>query len=112
MYERDGEIEEDFEFVATDVTAKTATLKIEIIQQSGTVTEELLGKGTGKQQAFKLAHHARPETLQVTGATEWTFKEKTDTLLVTAKNGNDILVSYDWIAPTAHLTALACVFNS
>ena len=112
VYERDGEIEEDFEFVATDVTAKTATLKIEIIQQSGTVTEEVLGKGTGKQQAFKLAHHARPETLQVTGATEWTFKEKTDTLLVTAKNGNDILVSYDWIAPTAHLTALACVFNS
>ena len=88
------------------------TLKIEIIQKSGTVTEELLGTGTGKQQAFKLAHHARPETLQVVGSNEWEFKEKTDTLLVTAKSGDDIYVSYDWIAKTTNLTALACVFNS
>ena len=112
-YERNGEVEEDFEFVATDdVTSRTVTLKIEIIQKSGTVTEELLGTGTGKQQAFKLAHHARPETLQVVGSNEWEFKEKTDTLLVTAKSGDDIYVSYDWIAKTTNLTALACVFNS
>ena len=112
IYERDGEIEEDFEFVATETTSTTATLKVEIIQKSGVVEGEVLGTGTGKQQAFKLAHHARPETLQVSGATEWTFKEKTDTLLVTARSGNEISVSYDWIAPTAYLTAMACVFNS
>lgn len=112
VYERDGEIEEDFEFVVTDVTAKTATLKIEIIQQSGTVTEELLGKGTGKQQSFKLLHNARPESLIVNGSSDWIYKEKTQTLIVTASAGNEITVSYDWIAKPACLTELACSFNS
>ena len=112
-YERNGEIEEDFEFVAANgVTSKTVTLKVEIIQNSGTVTGELLGTGNGKQQVFKLAHHARPETLEVTGSDEWEFKDKTDTLLVTAENGTDVSVAYDWIAETTYLTALACIFNS
>ena len=112
-YDRGNEIEEDFEFVNTGgATSKIVTLKVEILQNSGTVTQELLGTGTGKQQAFKLAHHARTETLNVEGVTEWEFKEKTDTLLVTAQSGNSIYVSYDWIAKTTYLTALACVFNS
>lgn len=112
-YKRNDEIEDEYEFVATDGdTSETAVLKIEINQKSGTVTDELLGTGNGKQQAFKLAHHARPETLQVTGSTDWDFKENTDTLLVTARNGDEIFVSYDWIAETTYLTALACMFNS
>ena len=73
------------------------TLKVEIIQNSGTSEDVILGTGTGKQQAFKLEHHARPETLQVTGSDDWVYKEKTDTLLVTARSGNEIKVSYDWI---------------
>ena len=112
-FDRNGEIEEDFELVTTDDNAsKTATLKVEIIQNSGVVTDKLLGTGNGKQQTFKLEHHARPETLKVTGSSNWTFKEKTDTLIVTAKTGDDIYVSYDWIAKTTNLTALACIFNA
>ena len=112
-YERENDIEEDYEFVAAESeTSKNVTLKIEIIQNSGKVTDEILGIGNGKQQAFKLAHHAKSETLQVVGSTDWIFKEKTDTLLVTAKSGNTIHVSYDWIAKTTYLTALACLFNS
>ena len=112
-YERNGEIEDDFEFVSTaETTSKTVTLKIEILQNSGTVTDEFLGIGNGKPQAFKLAHHARPETLQVTNGDSWIYKEKTDTLIVVARTDTQIQVSYDWIAPTTYLTALACLFNS
>lgn len=112
-YDRNGEIEEEFEFIAPSGTQATAvSIKIEIVQQSGTVTDEVLGTGTGKQQIFKLPHHAKAETLQVTGATDWIFKEKTDTLLVTANNGNEISVSYDWLAKTNYLTVLACTLNS
>lgn len=111
--ERNGEIEEDFEYVATDsTTAKTVTLKVEINQKTGTVTDAVLGTGTGKQQSFKLPHHARPETLQISGSDDWVYKEKTDTLLVTARSGTEIKVSYDWIGKTNYLTALACIFNS
>ena len=110
--EKNNEVIEDYEYIATDTTSNIATLKVEINQQSGTVENEVLGSGTGKQQAFKLAHHARPETLQVSGSTNWTYKEKTDTLLVTANSGNAISVSYDWIGKSNYLTALACVFNS
>ena len=111
--ERGSEIEEEYEYAAIDsTTSKTVTLKIEIIQNSGTVEDVVLGTGTGKQQAFKLEHHARPETLQVSGSDDWIYKEKTDTLLVTARSGNEIKVSYDWIGKTNYLTALACIFNS
>lgn len=112
-YQRNGEVEEDFElFITDDDTSKTVTLKVEIIQNYGTVSDKFLGIGTGKQQAFKLEHHARPETLQIVGSNNWTFKEKTDTLLVTARTGDDIYVSYDWLDKTTYLTALACIFNS
>ena len=111
-YEKGNEIEENFEFTATDATSKIVTLKVENYQKSGSVGNEILGDGTGRQQAFKLAHNARPETLQVSGGNEWTYKEKTQTLLVTANVGNEISVSYDWIAKPACLTALACSFNS
>lgn len=112
-YDKDGEIEDEYEFIATEgTTSKTATLKVEIVQKSGTVVEQLLGTGNGKQQAFKLEHHARIGTLSVLGSDDWLFKEKTNTLLVTAKTGDEIFVSYDWIAETTYITALACVFNS
>lgn len=111
--EKNGEIEEDFEYVASGTaTSKTVTLKVEINQKSGTVDYALLGTGTGKQQSFKLPHHARPETLQISGSDDWTYKEKTDTLLVTARSGTEIKASYDWIGKTNYLTALACIFNS
>jgi len=111
-YEKGDEIEENFEFTATDATSKIVTLKVENYQKSGSVGNEILGVGTGKQQSFKLLHNARPETLQVSGGNEWKYKEKTQTLLVTANVGNEITVSYDWIAKPACLTSLACSFNS
>ena len=112
-YNRSNEIEDDFEYIASSApTSNVVTPKVEILQKSGTVENEVLGTGIGKQQAFKLAHHARPETLKVTGSDNWTFREKTDTLLITARADTEISVSYDWIAPTTYLTALACVFNS
>ena len=113
FYEKEDEIEEEFEFIAKDIkTANTATLKVEIIQNSGSVENEILGVGNGKQQAFKLQHHARSETLQVNGSSDWTFKESTDTLLVVANSGIEISVSYDWIGKTTYLTGLACALNT
>ena len=111
-YEKGDEIEENFEFTATETTSNVVTLKVENYQKSGATANEVLGVGTGRQQAFKLAHNARPETLQVSGSSEWTYKEKTDTLLVTASNGSEIFVSYDWIGQTNCLTAFACTLNS
>ena len=110
--EKNGIVEEDYEYIVTDDTkSNTVMLKAEIDQQKGTVTGEVLGSGTGRQQVYKLAHNARPETIEVTGSTSWTYKEKTKTLFVTAESGNEVSISYDWIAETSYLTALACVFN-
>ena len=112
-YERNGEIEEEFEFITPKDTETAAiSVKIDIIQNTGAVSNAVLGTGTSKQQVFKLEHHARPETIQIVGSNDWTFKENTDTLLVTAKTGDEIYISYDWLAKTTYLTALACIFNS
>ncbi len=110
--EKNGIVEEDYEYIVTDDTkSNTVMLKVEIDQQQGTVTGEVLGTGTGRQQVYKLPHNARVETIEVTGSTSWTYKEKTKTLFVTAESGNEVSISYDWIAKTSYLTALACVFN-
>ena len=111
-YEVGGEVEENFEFTATDTTSNIVTVKVENYQKFGSVGNEILGTGTGRQQSFKLSHNARPESLIVNGSSDWIYKEKTNTLLVTAQNGNEVSVSYDWIAKPACLSALACSFNS
>ena len=112
--EKNGIVEEDYEYIVTDDTkSNTVMLKVEIDQKQGTITDKVLGTGTGKQQIFKLEHNARPESIQITTNNESTYyyKPKTKTLFVTAKSGDEISISYDWIAETSYLTAFACVFN-
>ena len=112
--EKNGIVEEDYEYIVTDDTkSNTVMLKVEIDQKQGTITDKVLGTGTGKQQIFKLEHNARPESIQITTDNESTYyyKPKTKTLFVTAKSGDEISISYDWIAETSYLTAFACVFN-
>jgi hypothetical protein len=108
-------VDDQFDYIATnagDPTGSVGTLRIEIKQNKGTVRDEVLGTGTGSLQAFVLAHHAKPETISVTPAgAEWTYREKTDTILVTAAAGAEIKASYDWAARTNYIESIGCIFN-
>lgn len=107
-------VDDQFDYVAGDdgLKGSVGTVRVTLIQHTGTVHNEALGTGTGSQQSFKLAHHAKAETITVTpaGAT-WRFKDNTDVLQVTAPQGEAISVSYDWAARTNYLDSIACIFN-
>ena len=107
-------VDDQFDYAAGDgdPTGSVGTVRVTLIQHTGTVRNETLGTGNGSQQSFKLAHHAKAETITVlpAGAT-WKFKDNTDVLLVTAPAGEPISVSYDWAARTNYLESVACIFN-
>ena len=107
-------VDDQFDYAAGegDPTGSVGTVRVTLIQHTGSVRNEVLGTGTGAQQSFKLAHHAKGETIAVTpAAATWRFKDNTDVLLVTAPQGEDISVSYDWAARTNYLESIACIFN-
>ena len=107
-------VDDQFDYAAGegDPRGSVGTVRVTLTQKTGTVRNEALGTGTGTQQSFKLAHHAKAETITVTpaGAT-WRYKDNTDVLLVTAPQGAAISVSYDWAARTNYLESIACIFN-
>jgi len=107
-------VDDQFDYVAgeNDPRGSVGTVRVTLTQKTGTVTGEVLGTGTGVQQGFKLAHHAKAETITVLPAeATWKFKDNTDVLLVTAPQGAAISVSYDWAARTNYLESIACIFN-
>lgn len=107
-------VDDQFDYAAGagDPTGSVGTVRVTLIQHTGSVRNEALGTGTGTQQSFKLAHHAKSETITVTPATAtWRFKDNTDVLMVTAPQGEPISVSYDWAARTNYLESVACIFN-
>lgn len=107
-------VDDQFDYVAGDdgLKGSVGTVRVTLIQHTGTVHDEALGTGTGSQQSFKLAHHAKAETITVTPAeATWRFKDNTDVLQVTAPQGEAISVSYDWAARTNYLDSIACIFN-
>lgn len=107
-------VDDQFDYVAgeNDPKGSVGTVRVTLTQKTGTVTGEALGTGTGVQQGFKLAHHAKAETITVLPAeATWKFKDNTDVLLVTAPQGAAISVSYDWAARTNYLESIACIFN-
>ena len=73
-----------------------AALKYRLIRPEGTVTNETIGTGTGKRQLFQLPHIAKKETMQCSG--QWNYDRESQLLTVIAPAGDDIVVSYDWIA--------------
>lgn len=107
-------VDDQFDYAAGegDPTGSVGTVRVTLIQHTGTVRNEALGTGTGNQQSFKLAHHAKAETIAVLPAeATWKFKDNTDVLLVTAPAGEQVSVSYDWAARTNYLESVACIFN-
>ena len=107
-------IDDQFDYCAGDNDPKgsVGTVKVLLVQKSGTVKNEELGTGTGTSQSFKLAHHAKAETIKVKPDTAtWKYKDNTDVLTVTAPKDEALTVSYDWAARTNYLESIACIFN-
>ena len=71
-------------------------IKYELIRPEGKVTNDVIGVGTGKRQIIQLPHYARKETIQCNG--KWSYDYDSKRLTVIVPEGDNIVISYDWIA--------------
>lgn len=93
-------------------TGSVVTVRVLMKQNKGHLDNVALGKGTGQPISYKLAHHASVGKIKVFPATAtWKYKENTSYLTVTAPAGEDVTVSYDWVANPFKLDSLVCVFD-
>ena len=93
-------------------TGSVVTVRVLMKQNKGHLDNVALGKGTGQPISYKLAHHASVGKIKVLPATAtWKYKENTNYLTVTAPAGEDVTVSYDWVANPLALDSLVCVFD-
>ena len=108
-------VTDDFDYYAInddDPVGSVATVRINIIQHTGTETDVYLGTSDGSAHSYKLAHHAKTTTISVTPATSiWKYNANTDYLTVTAPEGQDIYVSYDWAARQNYIDSFVCILN-
>jgi hypothetical protein len=114
-------VNDQFNYVASadsDPKGAVSAIKINLVQKKGTVSGEAIGTGNGSLQSYTLAHKAKAETLviKVNGAaldsSQWTYKDKTNTLFVTAASAAKITADYDWVADQVYLENFACVWNA
>lgn len=76
---------------------KTVTaIKYQLLRPAGSVSDEVVGEGTGKRQIIQLPHYAKKETIKCTGA--WSYDYDSRLLTVIADEGQQIVISYDYIA--------------
>ncbi|MCI6233228.1 MAG: DUF2460 domain-containing protein [Selenomonas sp.] len=102
----------DYEAKGDSPTGSVGTVRVTMIQLEGKETDVTLGTGTGKAVSYKLAHHARVGKIQVSPAdAKWRYKENTDYLTVTAAEGAEVKVTYEWVARPLALDTLICVFD-
>ena len=102
----------DYEAKGDSPTGSVGTVRVTMIQLEGKETDVTLGTGTGKAVSYKLAHHARVGKIQVSPAdAKWWYKENTDYLTVTAAEGAEVKVTYEWVARPLALDSLIAVFD-
>lgn len=91
---------------------KIIAIRLKLKQNSGTVTNEIIGTGNGAPQGFKLPHHAIKKTISVSPVTAtWTYKEKIDTIVINAPMSTPIQISYDWKARPFKIDSFAVILN-
>ena len=80
-------------------------IKYSLVRLEGKVTEETIGVGTGKRQMIELPHFAKKETIVCNG--DWSYDYDRKLLTIIAPEGEDIVISYDWIAETPTVYAIS-----
>ena len=86
-------------------TFTVSAVKFELDRPVGHVEQETIGVGTGKRQIIKLPHIAKKETIVCNGA--WSYNYDSQQLTVIAPDGEDIVISYDWIAESPNVYAIS-----
>lgn len=108
-YLEDGTYMSRFSLVLDDedtIDKHISNVKFVLTRDSGTVTNKVLGKGTGVTQMFVLDHPAKKETIQCNG--NWSYDDASKIITVIATKDTDIIISYEWIAEQQEVYGFNC----
>ena len=99
-YKEDGTYMTRFEYVLPDseTDKKISNVRMSLVRPTGKVENSSLGVGTGAVQQFVLPHAAKQETIQLNG--DWSYNPDSQIITVIAPNGQELIISYDWIGET------------
>ena len=90
-----------YEYLLPDdeATGKTiSNIKIVMKRPTGKVTNQNLGKATGKVQLFALAHIPKMSTIKFSNsAVQFDYNEDSEILRVVAPRNTDLIITYNWI---------------
>ena len=107
-------VDDQFDYIAgtNDPTGTVGAIRVDLKQNTGSEKDVVLGTGIGSEQAFKLPHHAKQESITVKpDKATWKYKDKTDVITITAPADEEISISYKWAARSNYLESLTCIFN-
>ncbi len=98
-----------------DPQGSVASVRVDLVQLTGTATDELLGEGAEASFSYRLDHTPSPETLEIRVAGElsdaWFYDPVTNLLTVSAPKGSAITASYEWQGRQPLADSVACVWN-
>ena len=104
---------ETSDYVVKKFSGTVAVLNFALKQNSGGVTNEVLGTGTGNKQGFRLEHQAIQNSIYIVPSTA-TFEYKSDSnilLVTTAQSGETIKISYNWKGKEFKVDSWAGIFS-
>lgn len=94
-YNDEGIYSTRFTYRLPSGNGKTASaVRFEFDRNSGRATNQRLGIGNGREQAFYIPHKAKAESVNCTGS--WKYDEDAQVLKVVAPIDEQIVVSYEW----------------
>ena len=90
------------------VNEKTiSNMKIVLFKPSGHVNGDILGIATGLKQVFALPHKAKKESI-ICENCDWSYDEDSQIITLTAENGTEIAISYDWVGESPEVYGFTC----
>lgn len=106
------------EFILTlpDNSLSVCAVKISLDMQSGNITKENIGKGTGKSQTYKLSRRVDDGSItiyqnnSVLSEKNYFLHDDTQFITISAASGAALTASYKWISDTPIIYQFAAVF--
>lgn len=108
-----GLVAEEFDYTADEGQAGTiVTLRVDMEGNTGSVTDQALGVGTGAVTTYRIPHNVIRRTISVSPADAvWDYDGKSRSIDITAPAGAPVSLSYDWESETTYLDSISCIFS-
>lgn len=108
----------EYKISIDDINLSVCAIKISLETKKGTITREIIGKGTGKTQTYKLSRKCDDGVItiyqngSVLPAKNYLLHDDdTQYISVSANNGSTLTATYNWISESPIIYQFAAVFS-